>query len=386
MSDWNVGTYNGPGFNPGQFNQRMRMAHKVGKAVHNWWQHRQVNKRGRPLGSKNKPKPAKRARPTTAAKRPVYAGRHVLPAGQRSIRGKPRRAISKAAGKPLTLRTLTDMLCPLVKLESESAEAEINWTSNKQGYGMFYHLDNAMLDTLYTKCHSNDVMNHYPALPNGPTTTRSAIMKYTGGFVEYTVMNSSNHTIEVMMNTFKPKRRLHLTLYECWDLDHAEDDTLKNATVPLNVERDKDDYGTPIMQPNNPKSYVKFNYTLVQSKRVVLAVGESFTYTVKHAPFTYDIARENMYHATAGDQLYSPQCRTTSIICRSQLVVDSTGSKVAHGSGKVAVATKFVDFCRSGMDNKRYQTVNYGGLDTLADGDQYHYNVDTEALVQATTT
>lgn len=326
---------------------------------------------------------SKKFRPKTAAK--SYQGKQ-LPPGQKSIRSKSRKAISKkVAGKPLNLQQLTDIICPLVKMESETPHNEITWDSNQQGYGMFNYLDYAELQVMWAKMNSADVINH-PAsiLGIGSTSVASSIMQYTAGYIEYTVINSCNHTVEVLFNTFKPKGRHSLSLYECWDKDLSNDDTILNVTPPINVERDKQDYGTPIIQPANPNSYVQFRYKLLQAKRVVLAVGETFVYKVKHSAFSYDTSKETMaiYGTTAA--LYGPQMCSTSIVARAQLVTDSTGSKVAHGSGKLGVSEKIVSFSRSGLQQKRYQTINHGGLDVIADADQYHYNVDTETETQFT--
>lgn len=351
----------------------------------NKWNRAPPKKARRPYVRKAKPKPA--AQTAAKASRRNFQGRHVLPGGQRNIRTLPRVAMGRSVTKPLSLKTITDMLCPLVKEEYSEPKAEINWVANHQGYGMYYALHKTKLDEMYNKVTSTDVQNITKPWNMDPVAgSRSSTMKYCGGYTEYTVINSCNHTIEVLFNTFKPKRRLALTLYECWDKDLHDDGTISSTTVPINVERDKADYGTPIIQKSNPKSYVTFNYQLTQSKRVILAVGETYVYTVKHTPFVYDIARENMHQNNSGDTFkYSPSARVTSIIARSQLVVGGTGSTVAHGSGKVAVAEKLVNFMRPGLEQKRYQTYNHGGLDQLADNDQFHYNVDDDSLDQYTT-
>jgi len=291
----------------------------------------------------------------------------------------------KGVDAPLSLRNLTDILCPLVKMEFEAPQNEIEWNANQQGYGMFNYLNHAELSELWTKVNSTDIVNHraHEALITS-SSKESTILKYTGGMVEYSIMNSSNHTIEVLINTFKPRHRHSLTLYECWDLDLVNDNTLLNTIAPLNIEKTKQDYGVPIIEDAMPNSYVKVKYAIVQSKRVTLAVGETYVYTVKAKPFTFDMARENMYNVGTTVPLYGPHMLSTSIICRSQLVVDSTGSKVAHGSGKVAIAEKTVSFSRAGLHQRRYQTVAHGGLDAITDTDQFHFNTDTEAENQFT--
>lgn len=356
----------------------IRAVKNVGKFFYNKYGNKP--KPGRPKGSKNKPKPAAQTKQT-------YNGKHVLPAGQRAIRSKSRKAVGKTAGKPLTLQQITDMICPLVREEYQQSRAEITWLSNQQGYQNCIFLDRLKMEQLYGKLQSGDILNQGSlgqVLSNNDETTT---IQYTGGYVEYTIINSCNHCIEVLINTFCPKKRHSLTLYECWDKDLLEDNTVNNLLAPVNVEVTKQTYGTPIIQPNNPKSYVKFNFKLVKSKRVVLAVGETYTYKVKKPAFTYDPARERMYQdiGTSSIYDYSPQCYQTSIIGRSQVVVDSTGSKIAHGSGKLAIAEKQVNFLRTSLPNKRYQTFNHGSLDTITNSDQYHYNVDTETETIYTT-
>ncbi len=315
-----------------------------------------------------------------------YQGKR-LPPGHRSIRNSSRKAIGKFAGKALSLRQITDMLSPLVKHEAAAAQPEITWSSNEQGTAEYHYLGRSALEAKWVKMNSPDVNNQLNSTDLGTAATNhTSTMQYTGGYVEYTVLNSCNHTVEVLFNTFKPKGRHSMTLFHCWENDLNTDDTISNLTVPINIERQKTDYGTAVQQPNNPKSYMKMKYQLLQSKRIVLAVGETYVYKVKHKPFTFDMARENMLNAGIGTiPNYGPQLLATLIVGRSQLVVDGTGTAVAHGSGKVAVAEKFIDFIRGGIETKRYQTLNTGGLDTITDGNQFHYNVDTEAENQYTT-
>lgn len=316
----------------------------------------------------------------------------LLPPGQRSIRtSNSRPNVGRRAQGVLNLKQITDMMFPLLRETYDAAFDEIDWSPNQQGIGSVGYLNNAKLNSMFVKANSSDVSN---INTGGVTSTGlsgnnqwSTLMKYTGGYVEYKLVNSCNHTITVHAYTFRPKTRCSMTAYDCWAKDLLDDDTKANAVTPINVEALTYTYGSNIIQPNNPHSYLKMFYRLVQSKKYTLGVGEQLTYRIKVPAFTYDNGREQMYENLNPDSdkfLYGPQYRSTVFVCRSQMVVDSTGTKVAHGSGKVAWTEYFQHYTRSGVLQKKYQTVNHGGLDTLAENDQFHYNIEDETLDVAT--
>lgn len=272
------------------------------------------------------------------------------------------------------------MLFPLLKDDYEQSHPEIEWSGNQQGVRNLYWLHNAALATSAKKVSSGDVMGWLGQTAHSSSASQS--MRFTGGYVEYTVLNSCNHTVEVTVTTMKPKRRHSQGVFECWQKDLLSDNTVADGILPVNIERTMDTYGTPLFEANNPKSYMTFNWTKLRETRKVLAVGETFTYRVNSKPFIYDEGRENMFQdaAIGGEPfVYSPNCRVTHFTCRSQVVVNTAGNSVAHGSGKVAICEKSVGYMRGFFRQKKFQTVNHGGLDTIADLDQSHYNVDTEA-------
>ena len=272
-----------------------------------------------------------------------------------------------------------------MKEEYEESHPEMEWDSNKQGVHEFFWLPNGKLDEMLEKTNSYDVMN-WKGQGNQVGLQNTQIMRYTGGMIEYKILNSCNHQIEVLCETWAPRRIHDTTVIEAAIRDYALNDTITNGVTPSNVERTYTDYGRPLLQPNKPDSYVNHFFKCVQKKWVTLAVGESLTYTVRHPAFTYDPARARMYLEESASEpaQFSTASRNTTITCRSQLVVDATGTKIAHGSGKVAIAMREINYARANFKTKRYQTYAHGGLDYIAEGDQFHYNVDTETLDQLT--
>lgn len=303
-----------------------------------------------------------------------------LPPGHRSIRGQRGKPIGPEAGKALSLEQITDMLCPLVKEEYQQSHTELTWNANKQGVRMMDHLVHSKLKEMWDKMRSADVDNltNTKAL-SGSDWGASSTLRFTAGYVEYSVVNISNHTISVQFESFKAKRRCNYNPKTCAEWDLLKDDTLANTVAPINVEKDIEDYGASLHQPNNPASMLRFNYKSIKKMQITLAVGESFTYKVESSPFTMDPSRENLFSHGTSPFTYGPAYVGTVITCQSQLVVDGTGAQIAHGSGKVGIAEKFVQYMRGGIGQKRYQTFNHGALDDISSVDQFHYNVDTEA-------
>ena len=324
--------------------------------------------------------PVSRGGPASVRRsRRSYAGKR-LPPGSRSIRSRARMPVGRSASKPISLKAVTDMIFPLLKEEYETPDTEIEWDANQQGQRTFEFLNRSKMEQLYNKVTSADCMGALAANTNLANT--SQCMQYTGGYVEYTVLNSCNHTIEVIIQTMKPRRRHSQTIQDAWAQDLLEDNTVQNLVAPLNTERVMTTHGTDLIEANNPKSYVKFNWKVVKRTRKVLAVGETFTYRVNKGAFLYDKGIESMFqhHNISGNSYeYGPQTQCTHMICRSQLVTDTAGVAVAHGSGKVAVCHKETNFVRGAYRHKKYQTVNHGGLDYILAENQHHYNVETEA-------
>lgn len=328
-------------------------------------------------GARAKPR-AKRTR-TRGNRRPTGRGRR-LPPGSRSIRSKSRAPVS-GAGKAVSLRAVTDMLFPLLKVDHEVALTNMEWDANEQGLETVQVLTNADLDQLHTKVSSSDVMGFLGG--NADSVRTSQAMQYNGGYVEYTLLNICNHTVEVLVYDLVPKRRHGISVLTCWDKDLLNDDTQANLVVPIDVPAIRRDYGVDLFEKSNPMSYMNHNWRKRRMVRRVMAVGETFTHRVPLKAFVYDKGRENMFQSASGESIpftFGPAHVSTQFICRSQIVANDEGNKIAHGSGKVSIAGKTTHYVRGHYKHKRFQQVSWGGLDEIDAADQVHYNVDTEAI------
>jgi len=295
----------------------------------------------------------------------------------------PTRSYTSARDLKLSLRDINDMLFPKLKENYQVSHVELSWDSNQQGVYQMTSLIRSKVEEMWLKVHSNDVQTLNLAVPN-TLHSSSALMQICGGLTTYGFVNSCNHTIELTHHVFKPRRRLNATnnVIACWDRDLVNDNTLANVVAPINEERTKNTYGTPIIEASNRMSYVKWNWQQVHVRTYILNPGDTIKCYVKTDPHLYDFGKEAMVAAVSADAYaadYGPYTRQSLFVCKSQLVVNTGGTAVAHGSGKLAVTEEVVMYWRAGAKVKRYQTVNHGSLDTIADGEQYHFNEQTEA-------
>lgn len=283
----------------------------------------------------------------------------------------------------LTLRDINDMMFPKLKETYQTSHPEIAWDSNQQGVKLFTTLYRGKVEEMWLKVHSNDVTTLNLAVPN-TVVSSSSLMQICGGLTTYGFVNSCNHTIELTHYVFKPRRRLNASnnVQSCWERDLLNDNTLGNTVAPGNTERTTGMYGTPIIEASNRMSYVKWNWQQVHVRTYILSPGDTIKCYVKTDPFLYDFGKEAMAAAASADAYaadYGPYTRQSIFVAKSQLVVDNLGTSVAHGSGKLAMTEEMVMYWRAGAKVKRYQTVNHGSLDTIADANQYHFNEQTEA-------
>lgn len=296
---------------------------------------------------------------------------------------KPTRNFTSSRDFKLSLRDLNDLLFPKLKETYQVAQDEVVWDANQQGVVEHITLSRSKVQEMWTKVHSTDVAS---VSMSGVTTNvgMSSLMQICGGMTKYTLVNSSNHTIEVTHYILKPRRRINVgnVVLECWERDLLQDNTLGNAVTPTNSERTMNTYGTPLIESSNRMSYVKWNWRVVGKKSYIMNPGDTIVCSVKTDPYLYDYGYEAMAANAQTDAYaadYGGYSRSSVFICKSQTVVNAAGTQIAHGSGKVAFAEEATFYWRAGQKVKRFQTVNHGSLDTIADADQYHFNEQTEA-------
>lgn len=296
---------------------------------------------------------------------------------------KPTRVYTSSRDYTLSLRDINDLLFPKLKETYQVAQDEVVWDANQQGVVEHITLSRSKVQEMWNKVHSTDVTS---VDMSGITTNvgMSSLMQICGGLTKYTLVNSSNHTIEVTHYIMKPRRRINVgnVVVECWKRDLLQDNTLGNAVSPTNTERTITTFGTPLIESSNRMSYVKWNWRVVGKKHYIMNPGDTITCNVKTDPYLYDYGYEAMAASAQADAYaadYGGYSRSSVFICKSQTVVNAAGTAIAHGSGKVAFAEEATFYWRAGQKVKRFQTVNHGALDTIADADQYHFNEQTEA-------
>ena len=270
-----------------------------------------------------------------------------------------------------SLGALNDILFPKGREIFQEESSQLVWSAGKQYVANYIHMTVAKVQQLMAK--GADLMN-VAKVSSVAANRADTQLKYLGGTVKHTFVNNSNHTAVLHLYESANKGYHSRDPANTWEEDLNHDQSRANSVAPIDVEKNTDDVPGSNFPFKNSHPRLAHFFRRKESKRVTLAPGESFVYTVRRAPFTigskkldFGISDESGT-PTAGAGFFTTHL---TVVAYSQLVNDSADDSVNYGSGHINHVAQEINNFRAAFPSNGVQVFNHGALGTITGTEQH---------------